>query len=132
MQKEFVGTESKSETEKFLRKAMEDYEEKKFIAKAENTTLGDLLDVWAEENLKTGSLSNGSERLTSLINKGKLIIQLDKQRFVGIISFICDRCFVSPLPLSSPYWLPCPRRSARDRACRTSCFQTNMSFSRFL
>lgn len=35
---------------------MEDYEEKKFIAKAENTILGDLLDVWAEEDLKTGSL----------------------------------------------------------------------------
>ena len=60
VQKEFTGTESKSETEKLLRQAMDDYEEKKFIAKAENTTLGDLLDVWAEENLKTGSLSNGT------------------------------------------------------------------------
>ena len=60
VQKEFTGTESKSETEKLLRQAMEDYEEKKFIAKAENTTLGDLLDVWAEESLKTGSLSNGT------------------------------------------------------------------------
>ena len=60
VQKEFTGTESKSETEKLLRQAMEDYEEKKFIAKAENTTLGDLLDVWAEEYLKTGSLSNGT------------------------------------------------------------------------
>lgn len=60
VQKEFTGTESKSETEKLLRQAMEDYEEKKFIAKAENTTLGDLLDVWAEEDLKTGSLSNGA------------------------------------------------------------------------
>ena len=60
VQKEFTGTESKSETEKLLRQAMEDYEEKKFIAKAENTTLGDLLDVWAEEDLKTGSLSNGT------------------------------------------------------------------------
>ena len=39
VQKEFTGTESKSETEKLLRQAMEDYEEKKFIAKAENTTL---------------------------------------------------------------------------------------------
>ena len=60
VQKEFTGTESKSETEKLLRQAMEDYEEKKFIAKAENTTLGNLLDVWAEEDLKTGSLSNGT------------------------------------------------------------------------
>ena len=33
VQKEYAGTESKSETEKLLRKAMEDYEEKKFMAK---------------------------------------------------------------------------------------------------
>ena len=35
VQREFVGTESKSETEAMLRKAMEDYEEKKFVAKSE-------------------------------------------------------------------------------------------------
>lgn len=35
VQKEFAGTESKSETEKMLRKAMEDYDAKKFLAKAE-------------------------------------------------------------------------------------------------
>ena len=40
VQKEFTGTESKSETEKLLRQAMEDYESKKFIAKADNITLG--------------------------------------------------------------------------------------------
>ncbi len=33
VQKECAGTESKSETEKLLRQAMEDYESKKFIAK---------------------------------------------------------------------------------------------------
>ena len=33
VQKEFVGTESKSEV---LRKAIADYEEKKFVGKAEN------------------------------------------------------------------------------------------------
>ncbi len=60
VQKEFTGTESKSETEKLLRQAMEDYEEKKFIAKADNITLGDLLDIWAEEELKVGTLSNGT------------------------------------------------------------------------
>ena len=60
VQKEFTGTESKSETEKLLRQAMEDYEEKKFIAKADNITLGELLDIWAEEELKTGTLSNGT------------------------------------------------------------------------
>lgn len=60
VQKEFAGTESKSETEKILRKAMEDYDAKKFLAKADNLTLGQMLDVWAEEDLKTGSLSNGT------------------------------------------------------------------------
>ena len=60
VQKEFTGTESKSETEKLLRKAMEDYESKKFIAKADNITLGGLLDIWAEEELKVGTLSNGT------------------------------------------------------------------------
>ena len=60
VQREFVGTESKSETEALLRKAMEDYEEKKFVAKSENATVGMLLDMWVEEELKPGSLSNGT------------------------------------------------------------------------
>lgn len=60
VQKEFTGTESKSETEKLLRQAMEDYGEKKFIAKAQNLTVENLLDIWAEEDLKTGALSNGT------------------------------------------------------------------------
>ena len=62
VQKECVGTESKSGTEKLLRQAMDDYEKKKFVAKAENLTVGQLLDVWAEEELKTGTLSNGMVR----------------------------------------------------------------------
>ena len=53
VQKEYAGTESKSETEKLLRKALEDYEDKKFVAKADNLTVGELLDMWAEEELKT-------------------------------------------------------------------------------
>ena len=60
VQKEYAGTESKSETEKLLRQAMEDYEAKKFIAKADNITLSGLLDVWSEEELKVGTLSNGT------------------------------------------------------------------------
>ena len=60
VQKEYAGTESKSETEKLLRKALEDYENKKFVAKAESLTVGELLDMWAEEELKTGTLSNGT------------------------------------------------------------------------
>ena len=49
VQREFAGTESKSETEALLRKAMEDYEAKKFVAKSENATVGMLLDMWVEE-----------------------------------------------------------------------------------
>lgn len=60
VQKEFPGTESKSETESMLRKAMADYEEKQFVAKTENFTLAALLDIWIEEELKPGSLSNGT------------------------------------------------------------------------
>lgn len=60
IQKEFPGTESKAETETLLRKAMEDYDNKKFIAKNENVTLSDMLDMWVDEELKPGTLSNGT------------------------------------------------------------------------
>lgn len=60
VQKEFPGTESKSETESMLRKAMEEYESKKFIARSNNITVGEMLDMWAEEELKPGPLSNGT------------------------------------------------------------------------
>ena len=60
MQREFVGTASKSETEVMLRRAMEDYEAKKFVARTENVTVGGLLDLWVEEELKPGNLSNGT------------------------------------------------------------------------
>ena len=46
VQKEYAGTESKSETEKLLRKALEDYENKKFVAKADSLTVGELLDMY--------------------------------------------------------------------------------------
>lgn len=60
VQKEFARTESKSETEKLPRQAMEDYEEKKFIAKAADTTrqekqkgvlLSSWIRLWAIEKL---------------------------------------------------------------------------------
>ena len=41
-------------------KPKRDYEEKKFVAKSENITVGDLLDMWVEEELKPGNLSNGT------------------------------------------------------------------------
>ena len=59
-QPEFPGTESKAETEAMLRKAMEDYEAKKFVARPDNLTVGGLLDLWVEESLKPGKLSNGT------------------------------------------------------------------------
>ena len=40
VQKEFAGTGSKAETEAMLRKAIADYEEKQFVGKAENITVG--------------------------------------------------------------------------------------------
>ena len=60
IQKECVGTESKAETEKLLRKAIADFEEKQFVAKTNSVTLAGLLDLWAEEELKVGTLSNGT------------------------------------------------------------------------
>ena len=60
MQKEYAGTESKSETEALLRKAMEDYKAKKFVAKYENVTVSDLLVMWIVEEVKPGNLSNGT------------------------------------------------------------------------
>ena len=77
IQREYVGTQSKSETEKMLRQAIEDYEEKNFVAKTENITLGELLDIWAEEELKVGSLSNGTVELyTHVISRIKRIQEL--------------------------------------------------------
>ncbi len=69
IQKECVGTENKSETEKMLRHAMDEYESNKFVAKTESITLGQLLDIWVEEDLKTGSLSNGTVELYQNIVK---------------------------------------------------------------
>ena len=98
VQKEFAGTESKSETEKLLRQAMEDYEAKRFVAKAENITLGELLDLWAEEELKTGTLSNGTvgNYLQTIgrikqhpISKRKLktVTSVHLQEFMDLLSF---------------------------------------------
>ena len=98
MQKEFAGTESKAETEKMLRQAMEDYENKKFVAKADNITLGGLLDMWAEEELKTGTLSNGTvENYLQAINrikqhpvserKLKTVTSEHLQQFMDLLTF---------------------------------------------
>lgn len=98
VQKECVGSESKAETEKMLRKAMEDYDSKKFVAKTENITLGELLDIWAEEDLKTGALSNGTvstylgvigqiKKYPIGNRKLKSITAEHLQKFVDLLSF---------------------------------------------
>ena len=63
VQKEFPGTESKSETESLLRKAMEDYESKQFLAQAKNITLGDEYSArdCAPQPLKLSIHSGGIE-----------------------------------------------------------------------
>ena len=98
VQKEYAGTESKSETEKMLRKAMEDYEEKKFVARVENLTLGDMLDKWIEEEVKPGTLSNGTVMSYQTIirqirkhpvadRKLKTVTAEHLQEFIDLLSF---------------------------------------------
>ncbi len=79
VQKEYAGTESKSETEKLLRQAMDDYESKKFIAKSENITVGELLDIWAEEELKTVLSVMGQSRITSVLLPTSRSIQFQRE-----------------------------------------------------
>lgn len=57
---ERVGTESKAETERMLRKAMDEYENKLFVAQNSNLTLAEVIDMWLEEGLKPSSLANGT------------------------------------------------------------------------
>lgn len=73
IQKELPGTESKSETEALLRKAMEEYENQAFVAKASNITLSDMLNMWIEEELAPSKRSNGTER--SYLNTANRIKQ---------------------------------------------------------
>ncbi|MGL5272213.1 MAG: tyrosine-type recombinase/integrase [Phocaeicola sp.] len=77
IQKEMPGTESKSETETLLRKAMDEYENQAFVAKASNITLNDMLDMWIEEELAPSKRSNGTER--SYLNTANRI----KQHSIG-------------------------------------------------
>ena len=65
VQKEFPGTESKSETEALLRKAMETYESTQFVAQAKSITLADMLNMWIEDEVKPSSRSNGTLRTYS-------------------------------------------------------------------
>lgn len=59
-QKEFAGTESKSETELLLREALAAYEAGQRIPQSSSMTLAILLDQWANEALIPGDLTNGT------------------------------------------------------------------------
>lgn len=71
------GTESKSETESLLRKAMEEYENQRFVSKTINLTLNDMLDLWMAEELLPSKRSNGTTR--SYINTANRV----KQHAIG-------------------------------------------------
>lgn len=62
IQKEMAGTDSKSETEAMLRKAMEEYESQAYIVKTASITLGEMLDLWIADELNPSSRSNGTLR----------------------------------------------------------------------
>ena len=105
VQKEFTGTESKSETEKLLRQAMEDYENKKFIAKADNITLGELFDIWAEEELKVSTLSNGTvENYLGAIRCVKKHLFVNYINFCMYIFSIAPHGAVLQSIISKPYF----------------------------
>lgn len=73
IQKEMPGTENKSETESLLRKAMEEYENQRFVSKTVNLTLSDMLDLWMVEELIPSKRSNGTTR--SYINTANRVKQ---------------------------------------------------------
>ena len=113
--REFPGSESKSETEAMLRKAMADYEEKQFVAKSENLTLAGLLDKWIEEERKPGSLSNGTvaadidtarriKKHPIADRKLKKITPDHLQSYLDLLSLVCvrqDGRYESPATVSN-------------------------------
>lgn len=64
VQKEYAGSTSRCETEKMLKKALEEYNagysDKSTSQKASDITFRELLEIWANESLKPGTLSNGT------------------------------------------------------------------------
>lgn len=96
VQKEYAGTESKSETEKLLQKAMDDYDNKKFVAKPDNLTvaayyaglrIGETCALtWQDINLKEQYLIiKRSIRYDGA--KHKYIIRPTKRKKVRIVDF---------------------------------------------
>ncbi len=84
IQKEMAGTESKSETEKMLRKAMDEYENKVYTKIATNTTLGELLDLWIKDELNPSSRSNGTIKLYTNVSKSIKKSPIGKRKLKSI------------------------------------------------
>ena len=79
VQKEYPGTESKSETGALLRRAMEDYEEKRFVAKAENITVGDMLDMWVAQ--KPQMIADAQDTVDKITRQYKRGLITDEERY---------------------------------------------------
>lgn len=98
VQKEFAGSTSREETEKMLYRAIEEYERKKDMYHSGNITLGNFLDIWAEEDLKTSTLSNSTVtsylRIIGRIRKNPIsemkmvdITSIELQQFMDFLTF---------------------------------------------
>ena len=77
-------------------KQIADYEEKKFVAKSENITVGMLLDLWVEEELKPGNRQqwygnvlsgNGQPYQTAPDRKLKTVTADHLQAYIDFLSF---------------------------------------------
>lgn len=102
------GTESKSETGSLLRKAMEEYDNQKFVAKTANVTLADMLDMWMAEELNPSKRSNGTAH--SYINTANRIKRhpIRKRKLKTIAAEHLQKFFDA---LSSPQLLDNGKRS---------------------
>ncbi len=101
VQKEYPGTESKSETEALLRRAMEDYESRQFVAKATNITLGDMLTQWINEEVVPSGRSNGTVRAYSHIVDCIKALPLGKRKLQTVKAEHLQKYFDSLTNVSS-------------------------------
>lgn len=101
IQKEYPGTESKSETEAMLRKAMEDYESRQFVAKTSNITLGDMLSLWINEEVVPSGRSNGTVLAYSHIVDCIKALPLGKRKLQTVKSEHLQKYFDSLTHISS-------------------------------
>ncbi len=95
VQREFAGGETRLETEAMLRRAVSDYEHGGIPSSS--VTLGKLLDLWVEEELRTSSKSNGTLSLyQGVINRIKQhplsrrkLRSITPEDLQGYIDYLC-------------------------------------------